>query len=96
MDTALDRSKINRIFDRRHVTARACHQHALRRVGGHPIPSLIHEHPDHTAYFVRRSRSIAANRFRSVPASASRADQASARRCACALLRVYARGDSQA
>jgi hypothetical protein len=39
--------QIDGIFDR---------QHALRRVGGHPIRrvgghSIIHEHPDRTAYF---------------------------------------------
>jgi len=40
--------QIDRIFDRRHVTARTCHQHALR----HPAaPSLVHERPDRTAYF---------------------------------------------
>jgi hypothetical protein len=39
--------QIEGIFDRRHVTACACHQHALR----HPAtPSLIQKRPDHTAY----------------------------------------------
>ncbi|HYM44946.1 MAG TPA: FAD-dependent oxidoreductase, partial [Solirubrobacteraceae bacterium] len=38
LDTALDR----------HVTARTCHQHALRRPAS---PSLVHERPDRTAYF---------------------------------------------
>ena len=32
----------------RHVTARTCHQHALRRPAS---PSLVHERPDRTAYF---------------------------------------------
>jgi DNA-binding transcriptional ArsR family regulator len=54
LDTALDRSKIPWIFDRRHVMACACHQHALR----HPAtPSLIHEHPDRTAYSETGSQS---------------------------------------
>jgi len=60
---ALDRSKIHGIFDRRHVMARACHQHALRRVGGHPIPSLVHEHPDHTAYLETGSESAVSVRI---------------------------------
>jgi len=54
LDTALDRSKITVIFDRRHVTACTCwaipddRQHALC----HPAsPSLVHARPDRTAYF---------------------------------------------
>jgi len=48
LDTALDRSKIYGIFDRRHVTAHTCHQHVLHRPA---TPSLVHALPDRTAYF---------------------------------------------
>jgi hypothetical protein len=42
LDAALDR----------HVTACACHQHALHRPAS---PSLVQAHPDRTAYFERPS-----------------------------------------
>jgi len=59
--------QIHGIFDRRHGTtdqrsSSTCwailddRQHALRRVGGH---SIIHEHPDHTAYSETGSQPLA-------------------------------------